>query len=77
MCEALLKYADFDDLSATFKLFGVKTMRQVWVEKLVDDKRFIRLNLFIGRVFFSMNIESNYFEGIKSARAEKLRLLAD
>ena len=76
LCETLLKYAEFDDLVIAFKLFGLKTMKQVWMEKLIDDKRFIRLNLFIARVFFSMDIESNYFKEIKSARAEKLRLLA-
>jgi REP element-mobilizing transposase RayT len=76
LCEALLKYADFDDLSIAFKLFGKKTMRQIWMEKVIDDKRFIRLNVFIGRVFFSMNIESDFFKDIKNARTEKLRLLA-
>jgi hypothetical protein len=49
-------------------------MKRVWLDKLVDDKRFIRLNLFIARVLFSMDVESNYFE--ESARLEKLRLLA-
>ena len=76
LCEVLLKYADFDELIIAFDVFGLKTMKRVWINKLVADKRFIRLNLFIARVFFSMDIESNYFEEIKSVRAEKLRLLA-
>ena len=76
LCETLLKYAEFDDLNIAFDVFGLKFMKKIWLEKSVDDKRFIRLNLFIARVFFSMDIESNYFKDIKSGRAEKLKLLA-
>lgn len=77
LCEALLKYTDFDDLIIAFDIFGLKTMKRVWLNELVPDKRFIRLNIFIARVFFSMEIESNYFEEIKSVRSEKLRFLAN
>jgi hypothetical protein len=74
LCEAILKYGEFDDLKVALEIFGLKFMKRVWLDKLVDDKRFIRLNLFIARVLFSMDVESNYFE--ESARLEKLRLLA-
>lgn len=47
-----MKYAEFDDLVTAFDVFGLKFMKKIWLEKLVDDKRFIRLNLFIARVFF-------------------------
>ncbi len=75
LCETILKYGDFGDLKTALDIFGLKMVKQVWLEKLVDDRRFIRLNLFIARVLFSMDIESGYFKEIKSARREKLRLL--
>ncbi len=77
LCETILKYAGFDDLKIAFDLFGSKYMKQVWLDKLVDDKRFIRSNLFIARIFFSMDVESSFFQEMKSARGEKLRLFAD
>ena len=76
LCEVVLKYGDFQDLKLGLELFGLKNMKRVWLNKLVDDKRFIRLNLFIARVLFSMNVESDYFENKQSTRYEKLRLLA-
>jgi len=74
--EYLLKYGDFDDIVLGFKLFGKRVMKKVWEERLKSDKRFIKLNLMIARVFFGMDVESDYFKGVKNARLEKLRLLA-
>jgi len=76
LCETLLKYAKFDDLKVALDIFGRNFMKQVWLDKLVDDKRLIRLNLFLARVMFSMDVESSYFKEVKSGRGEKLRLLA-
>jgi len=75
-CEYLLKYADFDDICLGFQLFGTRAMKKIWEEQLRSEKRFIKLNLMIARVFFNMDIEGNYFKGIKNARFEKLKLLA-
>jgi len=74
--EHLLKYGDFDDIVLGFKLFGKRVMKEVWEERLKSDKRFIKLNLMLARVFFGMDVESEYFKGVKNARLEKLRLLA-
>ncbi len=74
--EHLLKYGDFDDIVLGFKLFGKRAMKKVWEEKLKSDKRFIKLNLMLARVFFGMDIESDYFKEVKNARLEKLKLLA-
>lgn len=74
--EYLLKYGDFDDLIVVFRLYEKAYIKTVWEEKLKDDKRFIKLNLMLARVFFGMNVESSYFKEVKNARLEKLRLLA-
>jgi uncharacterized protein YaiL (DUF2058 family) len=75
LIEYLLKYADFDDIVLAFKLFDKEVIKKVWEERVKQDKRFIKINLLIARVFFNMDVESDYFKGIKSARFEKLRLL--
>ncbi len=74
--EYLLKYGDFDDLILAFKLYSKETIKQIWEEKLKDDKRFIRLNLMLARLFFGMDVESSFFKEIKNARFEKFKMLA-
>ena len=74
--EYLFKYGDFDEIQQGFKLFGKRVMKRVWEDKLKSDKRFIKLNFMIARVFFDMNVEASYFKEIKNARFEKLKLLA-
>jgi putative transposase len=76
LIEYILKYADFDDIAQCIELFGKRMVKSVWEERLVSDKPFIKTNLMIARVFFGMDVESDYFKGVKNARLEKLRLLA-
>ena len=74
--EYLLKYGDFDDLVLAFNLYHKETIKTVWEKTLKDDKRFIKLNLMLARVFFGMDVESSYFKEVKNARLEKLRMFA-
>ena len=74
--EYLLKYGDFDDLILAFKLYTKEFIESVWEQKLKDDKRFIKLNLMLARVFFGMDVESAYFKEIKNARFEKFKMFA-
>ncbi len=74
--EYLLKYGDFDDIKFGFELFGKRVIKKVWEVKLKSDRSFIKTNLMIARVFLDMDVESDYFKGVKNARFEKLKLLA-
>ncbi|QOP42659.1 hypothetical protein FJR45_01310 [Sulfurimonas sediminis] len=74
--EYLLKYGDFDDIALGVKLFGKRYVKKVWQEKLKADTSFIKTNLMIARVFFGMDVESDYFKEVKNERFEKLKLLA-
>lgn len=74
--EYILKYGDFDDIKLCFELYGKSTAKRVWEERLKSDKSFIKINLMIARLFFGMDIESDYFKGVKNARLEKLKMLA-
>jgi len=76
MIEYLLKYGNFDDILLGFKLYGKRIIKQIWENKLKSDKQFIKLNLMLSRVFFNMDVESDYFKEIKNERFEKLKLLA-
>ena len=76
LIEYLLKYGDFDDLVSAFSLYDQTYIRFIWEATLKGDKRFIKLNLMLARLFFGMNVESDYFKEVKNARLEKLRMLA-
>ena len=74
--EHILKYADFDDIVLSFKLFGKRVIKKIWEQKVASDQQFIKTNLMLARVFFGMDVESSYFKDMKNARFEKLKLLA-
>ena len=59
-----------------FKLYPKDYIKSVWDKTLKDDKRFIKLNLMLARLFFGMDVESSYFKDIKNARFEKLKMFA-
>ncbi len=74
--EHTLKYADFDDIVELFALYGKRYIFGVWENELKNDLRFKKLNLLLARVFFGMDIGSDYFARGMSEREKKLRLLA-
>lgn len=74
--EYLLKYGDFYDIKLAMVLFGKRYMKKVWEKRLKSDKSFIKTNLMLARVFFDMNVESDYFKEAKNERLEKFKLLA-
>jgi hypothetical protein len=74
--EHALKYADFDEIVELFTLYGKKFIFKIWGKELKNDLRFKKLNLFLARVFFGMDVEADYFQGGMSEREKKLRLLA-
>ena len=74
--EYLLKYGDFDDLVVAFKLYPKNYIQSVWEQTLKSDKRFIKLNVMLARVFFDMDVDSSYFKELKNARFEKLKMFA-
>lgn len=76
LIEYLLKYGDFDDIVLGFELFGKRVMKNIWRKNMMSDKQFIKTNFMLARVFFGMEVESEYFKGLKNERFEKLKLLA-
>jgi hypothetical protein len=60
--EYILKYGDFDDIKLALSLYGKRFTKKVWDEKLKTNQQFIKTNLMIARVFFGMDVESNYFK---------------
>ena len=76
LIETTLKYADLDDIRNVLDLFGIRTVRKVWEANFKSDNRFKRLNYFLARIFFNIDVEAVDFDEVKNTRGAKLRLLA-
>ena len=76
LIETTLKYSDLDDVKIIIDTFGLRQVRKVWEVCLKNDKRFKRLNYFLARMFFNLDVEADYFAKIENIRGSKLRLLA-
>ena len=76
LIEYTLKYADYDDIQLCLGLFGKREVKRIWDAKMKSDQSFIKTNLMLARLFFGMDVESDYFKEVKNERFEKLKLLA-
>ncbi len=70
MIEHTLKYGDFDDIVDLFKRIDKNRIKKVWLKTMAPDKRFLKVNLMIARIFLDMDVEKDYFEGLNNARFE-------
>ena len=70
--EYLLKYGDFWDIKEAFKLFGKRKVKKVWEKALKHDKRFIKLNVLIARVFLNLKMDAGDFKELSDDRFRKL-----
>ena len=68
LIEHTLKYGDFDDIMDLFKRIDKNRIKEVWLKAMAPDKRFLKVNLMIARIFFDMDVEKDYFKGLNNAR---------
>jgi len=68
LIEHTIKYGDFDDITKVFKKFDKNDIKDTWLKNIAWDRRFEKINLLIARVFFDMDIESDYFQRLESGR---------
>ncbi|SDN51318.1 hypothetical protein SAMN04488516_102357 [Desulfonauticus submarinus] len=68
--EHTLKYGDFEDIVELFNRFDKKKIKDIWLKNMAGDSRFLKLNVMIARVFFDMDVESDYFKRLNDARFE-------
>ena len=46
-------------------VFLKNLIKEVWLKTMASDKRFIKINLLIAMIFFDMDVEKDYFEGLR------------
>lgn len=52
LIESTFIHGDIDEIKLLFKIFSGKKLLSVWKERLVPDKRYDRLNYYLGVCFF-------------------------
>jgi hypothetical protein len=68
LVEHSFKYGDFDDIVKVFKTLDKEEIKEIWLKTMAWDERFIKINLMIARLFFDMDVESDYFKGLNNGR---------
>ena len=66
--EHTIKYGDFNDIVKLFENYKKNHIKNIWFKNIANDKRFLKLNLMIARIFFDMDIESSYFKRLENGR---------
>ncbi len=68
LVEHTLKYGDFYDILNLFKNMDRDEIKKIWLNTMAWDNRFLKINLMIARIFFKMDVEKDYFMGLKNGR---------
>ncbi len=74
--ETILRYGDVKDIRQLIRIYGKETVKSHWTKTVMKDRRFLKTNYLLARIFFHMDVEADFFKGQKSDRERKLRNLA-
>ena len=76
LVETVLKYGDVADIKVLFSCYDKNYLKEVWIKRLVFDKRFKKLNFYLAKIFFDIDLEQLKQERKADDRGNKLRMLA-
>ncbi len=76
LIETVLKYGDVADIQIIFECCEYQHIFDVWVKRVVFDQRFEKLNFYLARVFFDVDIDAVRRERAGYERRVKLERLA-
>ena len=76
LVETVLKYGDVADIKVLFGCYDNIYVKEVWIKRLVFDDRFKKLNFYLAKIFFDIDLERLKQERKADDRGNKLRMLA-
>ncbi len=59
LLEYIMKYGDISDIDFAMKVYNKAILEDVWERLIKYDIRFIKLSVFLARMFFKLDIEAN------------------
>jgi hypothetical protein len=70
--EHLIKFGDIDEINSAIKELGLDYCKKIWIDKIMPDKRFDRLNYFLARFVFNIsNDRKEIMDFIKQNQKER------
>ncbi len=73
--EYVLKFGNLDEISEVIKQAGFDFCKNIWINKVIPDKRFDRLSYFLARFVFNISTERTkileYLQHHKRKRFER------
>lgn len=76
LIETALKYGDLEQLRQLFVLFGKRDTKRIWETRVKTDVRYKKLNYFLARIYFNLDIEASDLSDGSHVPARTLRILA-
>ena len=76
LVETALKYGDVDDIERLFACYDYADILDAWAKRLLFDKRFDKLNFYLSKIFFDIDLSQMRQEMARYDRANKLGMLA-
>lgn len=74
--EYLFKYGDLEEINDAIKKAGFDYCKDIWINKIIPDRRFNRLNYFLARFVFNISTDRkeilDFFKKHHKKRFEKL-----
>jgi len=78
--EHVLKFGDVPYLKKLFEFYDFNKIKEVWMEELAPDKRYRKLNTYLGKFFFKIEDIDEFLNSkiVEYPRLEKFKkLIAD
>ena len=76
MIETILKYGDVYELELLFGTYQYDQIFQTWVKEVAFDERFKKLNFYLSKIYFDVDLKEITMTYKKETRLERLKLLA-
>ena len=57
LVETVLKYGDVEDINLLFNHYNEADLKEIWIQRLVPDERFKKLNFYLARIFFNTDLD--------------------
>jgi len=73
--EHVLKYGELYEINDMIESYGHNYCKKIWIDKIISDKRFYRLNYFLARFIFNISTnKEEIFEFIRSNKKDRFNL---
>ncbi len=76
LVETALKYGDVSDIRVLFECYNYERLYDIWVKRVVFDRRFDKLNFYLATVFFDVDLNTVRYQRADDDRRNKLERLA-